>query len=597
MDRSVRTFLCLIAAGALVLSPAMSVRAQDQGQSQQDQPAQQDDQAQAQKSSKKSKEKQKNDNQLKKELESPYRKWLDEDVIYIISPEERHSFLHLATNEEREQFIEAFWQRRNPDPDSPENTFKEEHYRRIAYANEHYASGIPGWKTDRGKIYIMWGPADEVDSHPTGGNWDRPMDQGGGSTTTYPWETWRYRHLDGEGLGENVELEFVDPSSTGEYHLTMDPSEKDALLNVPGAGLTMAESMGMASKAQRFSNTDGTHMAEGELGGANTLSAHDNEFSRLELMAAIMKPPPVKFKDLEAASTSRLVRDQVKFDYRFDFLRITSDTVLVPVTVQIPVRQLQYMEKDGVDSATINVFARITTLSGRIVQTFEDTLRADYPSALLQKSLGTSRIYQKAVPLSPGLYRLDVVVKDVNSGNVGVVNTRLAVPHFQDDELSSSSLILADDIQKVSTQDIGLGQFVLGDVKVRPRLDQTFAANDALGIFLQVYNLKVDDKTHKADASVEYRITKDKETKPLMTFPLTPDKVPQHGEEMTLESRLILSALPPGKYQLSVAVTDNLAKQTITPTTDFTVKPAPAPPANAPAASPAPAPGASPQGR
>jgi GWxTD domain-containing protein len=577
MDRSVRTFLLSFLAGALTVSSASYARAsQEQDQqgtrTQQSQPDQQDQKPQSKKGPK---AKQASDNQLKKELESPYKKWLDEDVIYIISPEERHSFLHLATNEEREQFIEAFWQRRNPDPDSPENTFKEEHYRRIAYANEHFASGIPGWKTDRGRIYIMWGPADEVDSHPTGGNWDRPADQGGGSTTTYPWETWRYRHLDGEGLGENVELEFVDPTSSGEYHLTMDPSEKDALLRVPGAGLTMAESMGLADKSSRFSNTDGTNVAENQA-GEGMQTQNDNEFSRLEQFAAIMRPPPVKFKDLEALVTSRLVRDQLKFDYRFDFLRITSDTVLVPITVQIPVRQLSFQEKDGVDSASMNVFARITTLSGRIVQTFEDTLRADYPIALLQKSLGTSRIYQKAVPLSPGLYRLDVVVKDVNSGNVGVVNTRLAVPRFQDDELSSSSLILADDIQRVSTQDIGLGQFVLGDVKVRPRLDQTFAVDDSIGVFLQVYNLKVDDKTHKADASVEYRVTKDKETVPTLKFDIPADKVPQHGEEMTIENRITLASLPPGKYQLAVAVTDNLAKQTITPTTDFTVKPAPA---------------------
>ena len=74
--------------------------------------------------------------------------------------------------------------------------------------------------------------------------------EGGGETSTYPFEDWRYRYL--EGMGENVELEFVDPTSTGEYHLTMDPSEKDALLYVPGAGLTMAESMGLASKTQRF---------------------------------------------------------------------------------------------------------------------------------------------------------------------------------------------------------------------------------------------------------------------------------------------------------------------------------------------------------
>jgi len=330
--------------------------------------------------------KQKSDKQLYGELGSQYKKWLDEDVVYIIAPEERHTFLHLQTNEEREQFIEAFWQRRNPDPESLDNSFKDEHYRRIAYANEHFASGIPGWKTDRGKIYIMWGPADEVDAHPTGGNWDRPLDQGGGSTTTYPYEDWRYRYL--EGMGENVELEFVDPTSTGEYHLTMDPSEKDALLRVPGAGLTLFESMGMSDKSARFTGTDGTNQAY-----SPTRTTGQGEFDRLEQYVNIMRPPPVKFKDLEQVVTSRLVRDQLKFQYRYDFLRITSDTVLVPITVQIPVRQLSFQEKDGVDSASMNLFGRITTLSGRIVQTFEDTLRADYPSSLLQQSLNGARVY------------------------------------------------------------------------------------------------------------------------------------------------------------------------------------------------------------
>lgn len=585
MDRFIKTFPLIVLMGGLVLSavPPLAV-AQDQDQTQdqtQAQPADQSqgqaqDQQQSRRDQKREKKlKQKSDSELKKELEPQYKNWLDEDVVYIITPEERHTFLHLSTNEEREQFIEAFWQRRNPDPDSAENSFKEEHYRRIAYANEHFASGIPGWKTDRGKIYIMWGPADEVDSHPTGGTWDRPMDQGGGETTTYPYEDWRYRYL--EGIGENVELEFVDPTSTGEYHLTTDPSEKDALLRVPGAGLTLAESMGMADKSQRFSNTDGTNMAEGEM-GANTQSESMNEFTRLELEANIFRPPPVKFKDLEADSTSRLIHDQLKFDYRYDYLRITSDTVLVPITVQIPVRQLSFQQKDGVDSANMNLFARITSLSGRVIQTFEDTLRTDVAASQLQAETGTSRIYQKAVPLAPGLYRLDIVVKDVNSGNVGVVNARLDVPRFTDDQLSNSSLILADDIQRVSSKDIGLGQFVLGDLKVRPRLDQTFTPDDSMGVFLQIYNLKVDDKTHKADASVEFRVTKAEkgEPAPILKFDLPADKIPEHGEEMTLANTITLGSLTPGRYKLEVAVTDNVTKQTITPTTEFTVKPMPA---------------------
>src|SRR6202047_5062732 len=471
MGRWARVFLIgILAAG---LGCVRIAYAQGEAQSPQNPPP---DQNSAKKAAR---QRAKSEKELRKELDSQYRKWLDEDVVSIISPEERSAFLHLATNEEREQFIEQFWQRRNPDPDSADNTFKEEHYRRIAYANEHFSSGIPGWKADRGRIYIMWGPADEIQSHPSGGSYDRPSSEGGGETSTYPFEDWRYRYL--EGIGENVEIEFVDPTMSGEYHLTMDPSEKDALLYVPGAGLTQMESMGLASKTNRFNNTDGTHLAQ-PLGGQ---LESNSEFSRLERYAKVQQAPPVKFKDLEAVVTSRLGRDQVKCDYRFDFLRITADTVLVPITVQIPTRQLSFQEKSGVDSATLNLFARITTLSGRPVQTFEDTVHRDLPAELLQQSLGTASIYQKAVPLSPGLYRLDIVVKDVNNGNVGVVNTRLAVPRFEDDKLSTSTLILADQLQRVSAKDIGLGQFVLGDLKVRPKMDGSFTPNENMGVFLQ----------------------------------------------------------------------------------------------------------------
>src|SRR5947208_6216718 len=178
------------------------------------------------------------------------RKWLDEDVAYIISNEERTAFKALKTDEEREQFIEQFWLRRDPTPDTVENEFKEDHYGRIAYANERFASGIPGWKTDRGRIYIMYGKADEVESHPSGGQYERPMEEGGGSTSTFPFEQWRYRYL--EGVGQEVIIEFVDTCMCGDYHMTMDRSEKDALLMTPNGGLTQYEQMGMSSKADRF---------------------------------------------------------------------------------------------------------------------------------------------------------------------------------------------------------------------------------------------------------------------------------------------------------------------------------------------------------
>ncbi len=171
-------------------------------------------------------EKKKRAERLKGELETPYRKWLNEDVSYIITDEERAAFKQLQSDDQREQFIENFWLRRDPTPDTIENEFKEEHYRRIAYANDNYASGIPGWKTDRGRIYITYGPPDEIEDHSSGGFYERPPEEGGGETSTYPFQQWRYRYI--EGVGSNIIIEFVDPTMSGEFHMTMDPSEKDA---------------------------------------------------------------------------------------------------------------------------------------------------------------------------------------------------------------------------------------------------------------------------------------------------------------------------------------------------------------------------------
>jgi len=499
-----------------------------------------------------------------KELDNSFKTWLNEDVIYIISPEERTAFLQLETNEEREQFIEQFWLRRSANPDMPDNDFKEEHYRRIAYANEHYASGIPGWKTDRGRIYIIWGAPDEIESHPTGGPYDRPMEEGGGSTTTYPWERWRYRYL--EGIQENVELEFVDPSGSGEYHLTMDPSEKDALLYVPGAGLSMMESMGLASKTDRFTRSDGTHLPT-SLGGT---PASLNEFTRLELYAKVQRPPEVKYKDLEALVTSRMVRDQLKFNYRTDFLKVTNDTVLVPVTVQVPNNQLQFKNKDGVYTAQLNIFGRVSTLTNRVVQTFEDSVTRDYPESLYKQSMKLSSIYQKSLPLRPGLYRLDLVIKDVDSGNVGAVNTRLAVPRYEDEKLDASTLILADQIEHVPAKQIGTGQFVLGSSKVRPRLDGDFTTADKLGIYLQIYNLKGDEKTHKSNASFSYTVKKGDQQ--VMQFKESSTDMKQTGDQVTIERLLPLATLTPGKYTLEVNATDLLSNVSISRSAEFSVK-------------------------
>ena len=465
-----------------------------------------------------------------------------------------------------EQFIEIFWQKRNPEPDSPNNTAREEHYRRLAYADEHFASGVAGRKTDRGRIYIIWGPPDEIESHPTGGTYDRPSEQGGGSTTTSPWEMWRYRHL--EGIGENIEIEFVDTSGSGEYHITRDPCEKDALAHVPVAGSSLSELLGRSSRAGRFTNTNGTTCPM-PLGGT---PASMDEFANLDRYFRVQRPPE-RFKNLAELVTIRVVRNQIHMDYRTDFLRVTSNTVLVPITVQVPNRDLRFQSKQGVHSAVLNLYGRITTPGGVVVQTFEDVIARDFPESLFQSSLNLSSIHQKSIPLRSGLYRLDLVVKDTLSGNLGVFNTALRVPRFEDDKLDASSLILADQIQTVPSSQTGTGQFVLDSYKVRPRLSQEFSSSEKLGVFLQLYNLKRDETSHKTNVSVAYRVTKDQQE--IWRAVETADRLHQGGEQLTIERLIPVAPLLPGRYTIEVTAIDLHTNYTVIRTADFTVKPAP----------------------
>ena len=501
---------------------------------------------------------------IQKEMESPYKKWLQEEVPYVITDEERGAFRKLSTDEEREQFIEQFWERRNPNPGSPENEFKEEYYRRIAYANEHYASGIPGWKADRGRIYIMYGPADEIESHPSGGTYLRPPEEGGGETSTFPFETWRYRYID--GIGTNIILEFVDPTMTGEFHLTIDPGEKDALLHVPNAGLTQLESMGMASKRDRFSRSDG--MTTGRSLGGEPESM--NEFTRLDLYAKIFKAPSVKFNDLKAVVTARLSAQLLPFDVRTDFLRVTEETILTPVTVQVANRDLEFQNKGGVMHAVLDIFGQFSSLSGRIVNTFEDSVVLDVPENEFQRYVDRRSVYQKAMPLRPGRYKLSVVVKDDLNGHMGSMELGIQVPHFDEEKLSHSTLILADKIEPLPTSQVGSGPFVIGGSRVRPNVSRTFTRDQTLGIYMQVYNLAVDPQTHRPSAEVQYEIAK--EGKSVLTQAEQVAKMQNAAQQITLQKKMPLNSLQPGKYSVQIKVTDNVKNQTITQTDTFEVR-------------------------
>jgi len=495
-----------------------------------------------------------------------YRDWANE-VKLIITPEELAAFKKLSTDVERDNFIETFWQHRDPTPDTEENEYKEEFYRRKAYANEHFGSGIAGEFTDRGRMYILYGKPDSIESHPMGGPYLRPAEEGGGMTETHPFEIWRYRHLDGKG--EEVTMEFVDVCGCGEYHRALNRSEKDALRYIPNAGRTDAEMAGMSTKADRLRDPEG--LGRGFFNQDNG----GKFFDRMEQYFALDRPPELRMVETDVKTTIHY--NLLPFDVRVDFVRAALDTVLVPITVQIPNRELTFVNKDGLQRGVVNIFGRMTTLTGKVVQTFEDTVHLDVPPELLNQTLNNSALYWKALPMHPGHYRLDVVIKDVNGDKLGSRSRALVVPVYDDNKLTASSLILADVLEPVATSDIGSGSFVLGATKVRPKVQSginpvSFGRGQRVNLWMQVYNLAMDQKTGRPAATIEYEVVKAWSSEPVVTIGKTTAQTGVQGHQLTLEESFRLSELPAGEYQLVVRVTDLISGQIVAPTVRFAVE-------------------------
>ncbi len=517
-------------------------------------------------------DKQRQEKARAEKLKSVYKRWLDEDVRWIITDEERKTFQVLKTDDEREQFIEQFWLRRDPDPDTDTNEYREEYYQRIAYANEHFTSGIPGWKTDRGRIYIMFGKADQIESHPSGGSYDRPTWEGGGTTSTYPFEIWWYRYI--EGVGSDVEIEFVDPTGSGEYRIARSPDEKDALLYTPNAGLTLAEQLGLSSKADRIA-----YGAFGPSGGGSGQlfgqRAKDNPFEKLDQLARLQRPPRVRFNDLAAEAESALPKpsfDILLAHLNINMLRVTESAVMTSFTVQLDNEDLVYKDVGGLQQAAINIYAKITNVAGRRAGLFEDVVTSSYTQEGLETGMQLKSAYQKNVVLKPGIYKVDLVVRDVNSGKTGVLKHGFVVPNYEEGKLSTSTLILASKIEPLNGR-LPTGMFVLGALKVIPNATVDFKPDQTLGIYMQVYNVAVDQTTLRPSVDIEYVITqRDKEVM----------RIKEDGknglssinsQQITLARLIPLKSFKQGFYDVHVTIKDNVLNQTITTNKDtFQVK-------------------------
>ena len=344
----------------------------------------------------------------------------------------------------------------------------------------------------------------------------------------------------------------------------------------PNGGLTLYEQMGMASKTARFQTGGLEQLGAGPMNS----DLQTKEFDRLETYAKLQAPPPVKYKDLEEIVNTKLITNLMPFDVRTDFVKVTGDTVLVPITVQLKYRDITFANKDGVERGTVNIFMRVSTLTGRVVQTQEDPVQVDIPAELLPRAAENSAVYWKALPLRPGRYKVEIAVKDVNGDRKGLWSRGIVVPEYSDDKLSTSSLIVADVMEPVPTKDVSTGQFVIGLNKVRPRVAPANgqpalfkrSRDQKVNFWMQVYNLGVDEKTHKPSATFEYDVVNLATNKAVIQKVESTDTMGNVGEQVTLQKSIASANLQPGVYRIEIKVNDNVSKQTIDPSATFAVE-------------------------
>jgi GWxTD domain-containing protein len=492
---------------------------------------------------------------IKVEPAKAFKEWI-QDVEPIIRPDELKAWNKLQTDEEREQFIGEFWRLRDPDPDTEENEYREGYYERVEYANEHFSSGVAGVKTDRGRIYLKWGKPDEVESHPAGGTYNRESGEGGGSTSTYPFERWWYRNLPGHS---DVAVEFVDPTSTGEYRIARNPFEKEALLHVPGAGATLDG----VSQADRVAAANG-------FGNPFSSQAKDGQFEWMDRVTFLSEPPPVNFDRYgggKGISGPVVDTDLLNSAVQISCFKQSDDRVIVAFTVQTDNRDLVFRDVGGLQSARLNISGRITSVAGRRVGFFEDSVTTTATTTELVEAKERKSAYQKAVTLAPGRYRVDLLVRDQESGAASLQHVGFEVPKYGVN-LAASSLILASVLEQVS--DIPASrQFVIGDKKVIPNLTAEFHRGAPVGIYMQIYNTGIDQTTLRPSVDVEYVLLRDGKEAGRQVEDWRGTN--SAGERLTLARLINSRGLDAGDYAVEVRAHDRVSGQALVQTAKFKI--------------------------
>ncbi len=533
-------------------------------------------------------------NKKKQRLSKKYKKWLNEEVIYIISRNEKKIFKSMTADEQREYFIKSFWKRRDYTPDTALNEFKEEHYRRIEYADKNFFEGTAGWRSDRGRIYIMFGPADFFESNPSGSSgflFDLSA-----PTAEFPSVVWTYKYIPGmKTRTSRIDFTFVNYYNSGKYRLVTNPSIANALRNTS----ILARNVGY----------EDPNVA---VPGSTDKDLPVNSLEQLQLMAELTKSRGELLEEAERNSRLRKLKGIVEAKESLAMMSFASQNSYVigadgythmPISIEIAAGELKFVEKDERYVGKVNFYIEIKDKEGIVYQK-NDSLEMSLRRDTYERRKTDYYQYKHRVILKPGEYFLHLVAWDEYSGNVGYSDKRIEVLDFSKKEFALSSVILARGIrvveikkeeivldlknikaldaqsktelkvpEKIKIQKTQEKPFTFGNLEINPNTLLEYKNDDELVFFYQIYHPPLTADQRTAKLLIVHQIEKD--AKVIATI----DK-PQEVHILKSQTTAFLNSgarydlvnFFPGTYTLVVRVKDIISGVIIEKRINFKVK-------------------------
>lgn len=459
--------------------------------------------------------------EIKKEPLSKWSKqWLEEVVLYIITPEEKEVFKNLPNEVERGKFIENFWRIRDPNPATAENEFKAEYYKRIAMANKFLtSSATPGWRTDRGRIYILLGPPNEIhqDFSPSGSF------AASSNVTNTAREVWTYMGLPGKKLPYTLDFTFVDRWGTGDYVLMGE---------VP-----------------------------------YDLSSMHFQFDYMENLAEVTKTPYENLKELQGIITTQVTYDLIPLKYSLFYWKGAERETYMPLVIKIPYANLPNKEIEGKHYFSLTLLINISNKLGQIIHQRSKDINFNYTQAELDALSEKDFQIQTFLSLEPESYKIHLLALDNFSGKIGTLHQEISVPEFEENELAMSDIILShkpyETERKVPTGKRDSLERIFSEV------NETFSPDQELNICFEVYNLALDPERGRNDFSIEYFFFQNKD----LIVHISPSRSsPTSQNNCRVRNSFQLRNFKPGIYRLQVKVIDRISGKSADRDTGFIIQ-------------------------